>query len=175
MSGIQGQAASVYSTPDTGPGTIVAAVDPTVNDDQYTIGTFWLNTAVSPERVFILVDNTPGAADWDQINAPSGTGVTYGEEYAYLNIIDKVIGPLVNTPVPVGGLSLFPEGGPNQFYGVDYTVRQVIGGGSPGYYICVSTTSTAPGGGAFVGGANPTTGIDSILVSGDLIRVIYPA
>jgi hypothetical protein len=108
-------------------------------------------------------------------NAPAGTGITRGEQYVYTDTTNKVIGPMNTTPVPVTGLSLFPEDASNQMYGKDYTVRQVTGGSAPGYYVCVDPTSSAPGGGAFVGGANPSTGITPPLASGDEVRVIYPA
>jgi len=178
MNGVYAQAGVFVSEGSSGPGTTVTNVDPTVNDDAtqgYIQGWHWINEAAGPPRVFILVDNTPGAANWDQVNAPSGTGITYGEQYTYSDTTNKVVGPLNNDPVPVGGLSLFPEEGLPQMYTKDYTVREVAGGSAPGYYICVSPTSSAPGGGAFVGGANPSGGIDTILSSGDEVRVIYPA
>lgn len=46
-----------------------ATSDPTVNDDSgdgYAAGSLWINT--SGARVFVCVDATAGAADWDQIN-----------------------------------------------------------------------------------------------------------
>ena len=178
MSGMAGQPGVFASGPDEGIDTVVTNVDPTVNDDSsqgYKIGQHWVNTAAVPRRVFITVDVSVGAADWDLVNSPSGTGVTYGEQYVYTDTGNKVVGPLLNTPVPLGGLSAFPEEGPPQMYSKDYTVRQVAGGSAPGYYVCVGTGSTAPGGGAFAGGVNPSGGIDSILASGDEVRVIYPA
>jgi hypothetical protein len=179
MSGLYGAGvAAVFATQDLDPDTVVTDVDPTVNDDVtkgYRIGTHWINTAAVPQRVFICVKNDAGAADWDRVNSPSGSGVTYGEQYVYTDTANKVIGPLSNTPVPVGGLSLFPITGPIQKYSTDYTVREVAGGSAPGYYVCISPTSTAPGGGAFAGGANPSVGIDTVLASGDDVRVIYPA
>ena len=60
-----------------------------------------------------------------------------------------------------------------QQYLEDYTVREVTGGTTPGYYLCIGTTSAAPGGGAFNGGVNPTVGIDSIASSGDKVKVSY--
>lgn len=108
-------------------------------------------------------------------NAPAGTGITRGEQYVYTDITNKVIGPMNTTPVPVTGLSLFPENASNQMYEKDYTVRQVSGGSAPGYYICVAPTSSAPGGGAFVGGSNPSVGVDPPLAENDQVRVIYPA
>lgn len=75
MNGAQGQAPGVYSSPDTGPGTTVTNVDPTVNDDitkGYTVGWHWINEAAGPPRPYICVDDTPGAAVWYLISAPGG-------------------------------------------------------------------------------------------------------
>ena len=61
-------------------------VDPTVNDDEsngYTTGTLWINTTT--DESFISVDDTTGAAIWNQIDGagggPSGT-IAYGELYS---------------------------------------------------------------------------------------------
>lgn len=107
---------------------------------------------------------------------PAGSGGGFaGEELTYTDTTNKVIGPLNSAPTSPTSLHLFPEKSVIQMYTVDYTVRQVTGGSAPGYYVCISTTSTAPGGGSFVGGSNPGTGIDSVLVSGDKVRVSYPS
>lgn len=96
------------------------------------------------------------------------------QQLTYTNPANKVIGPLGNTPGNTFELTIFPQGGPPQIYGEDYTVRRVVGGTNPGYYICIGKTSTAPSGGSFSGGSNPSGGIDHILESGDLARITYP-
>lgn len=100
--------------------------------------------------------------------------VGVGEQLDYTDTTNKVIGPLSGAPITETDVSVFVLRGVTQKYTQDYTVRFVSGGSAPGYYICVSTGSTAPGGGAFIGGSNPATGIDSVLVFGDSVRVIYP-
>jgi hypothetical protein len=97
------------------------------------------------------------------------------EQLVYSDITNKVIGPLSGVPIDEEDLSLFIITGIIQKYTQDYTVRQVSGGAFPGYYVCISTTSTAPGSGSFAGGSsNPATGIDGLLAFGDTARVIYP-
>jgi hypothetical protein len=96
------------------------------------------------------------------------------EDFSYTDTSNKVLGPLSGSPVDVTAVTLFVLTGIVQEYSVDYTVREVIGGSSPGFYVCVSPTSTAPGGGSFSGGSNPGTGIDGTLTSGDKTRVLYP-
>jgi hypothetical protein len=113
----------------------------------------------------------------DIIGVAPGGGVDAAESetLTYTDTVNAVAGPLTATPVSTPATALWPIGGVVQDYQVDYTVREVIGGGAPGYYVCVSQTSTAPGGGSFSGGSNPTgPGIDDILVSGDKLRVVYP-
>lgn len=94
------------------------------------------------------------------------------ETLVYTDDTNKVIGPLTLVPV-TSELSMWIIGGIGQEYGVDFTVRQVTGGSAPGYYVCIDTGSTAPGGGTFLSGSNPTTGIDQ-LISGDKVRTVYP-
>lgn len=104
---------------------------------------------------------------------PSGPG-TATDALTYLDTTNKVIGPLSMTPSDEAQTNLWPITGITQDYTIDFTVREVVGGSSPGYYICVSTSSTAPGGGVFNGGINPGTGIDAVLTSGDKVRTTYP-
>jgi len=104
-----------------------------------------------------------------------GGGNTFvAEPFVYADTTNKVIGPLSNTPANLSSVSLFPITGLIQKYTQDYTVRLVIGGSAPGYYICLSPTSTPPGGGSFSGSSNPATGIDGNLDLGDDFRVLYP-
>ncbi len=120
----------------------------------------------------VLTATGPTAASFAP---PVGGGGYAVEQLTYTDIGNRLIGPLVNTPTPVVNVNLYvPTGGPQE-YTKDYTVRQVTGGSAPGYYLCIGTGSTAPGGGSFVGGSNPATGIDSVLSSGDVVRVTYPA
>lgn len=107
----------------------------------------------------------------EEIVENSGTSV---ETLTYTDTSNEVIGPLTKSPTDEAQLNLFVFTGILQEYTLDYTVREVVGGTAPGYYVCVSPTSTAPGGGSFGGGSNPGTGIASVLVSGDKTRVTYP-
>lgn len=117
-------------------------------------------------RKKVQVGNLPGGG---------GGGTDLGAEtLTYTDTVNKVVGPLGANPSDVGKTTIWAIDGIVQEYTTDYTVRQVSGGSAPGYYICIATDSTAPGGGSFVGGSNPTTGIDAILASADLVRVIYP-
>ena len=46
-----------------------AQANPTVNDDislGFTVGWIWVNTFIAPPRLFILLDNTDGAAVWQE-------------------------------------------------------------------------------------------------------------
>jgi len=97
------------------------------------------------------------------------------ETLTYTDDTNYVAGPLSYVPKAIAEVNVFVIDGVTQDYGVDYTVRSVSGGTAPGYYVCVAIASTAPGGGAFVGGANPSAGIETILASGDKLRVIYPS
>jgi len=101
-------------------------------------------------------------------------GVRKAETLTYTDTVNKVIGPLSEVVTAFAELNLAVFEGPEQEYSRDYTVREVVGGSAPGWYLAVSPTSTPPGGGAFTGGLNPGTGIETILVSGDRVRVTYP-
>jgi hypothetical protein len=96
------------------------------------------------------------------------------DQLTYTDTANKIIGPLSSTPADVTSTNLDILRGVRQEYILAYTVRQVIGGSAPGYYVCISPTSTAPGGGAFSGGNNRGSGIRSKLTSGDKVRVSYP-
>lgn len=121
-------------------------------------------------------DNSTKAASTAYVDTAVGavTGaVKFVETLTYTDTTNKVLGPLVHTPTSVSNVELTPYGGPDQEYSVDFTVRSVTGGSADGYYVCLATASTAPGGGAFSGGANPSTGIDDILTSGDKCKASY--
>lgn len=105
------------------------------------------------------------------VDVPLG-GFVDLEQLSYGDDVNKVIGPL-NAPPSPGKVALFPIGGPVQALVVDYTIRQVIGGSAPGWYICVDPLSSAPSGGSFNGGTNPSIGIADILALDDDIQVIY--
>ena len=100
-----------------------------------------------------------------------GAGGVSGENLTYTNTTNKVAGPMTIPPSTPALVSMAIINGTVQEYGLDYTVREVIGGSAPGFYVCISPTSTAPGGGSFSGGSNPGTGIEAILTSGNVIRV----
>lgn len=100
-----------------------------------------------------------------------GAGGATGENHTYTDTVNKVIGPLSLAPSTPSLVSIAIVNGTVQEYTLDYTVREVVGGTVPGFYICISPTSTAPGGGSFSGGSNPGTGIEAIMISGNVIRV----
>jgi len=114
-----------------------------------------------------------GDGNW---TVPTGGEGDYEvDQLSYTDTVNKVIGPLAEDPRAEEDVNLYVVTGSVQRYGSDYTVREVVGGSAPGYYICIGNGSTAPGGGSFSGGSNPGTGIDSDLTSGDVVRATYPA
>ena len=100
-----------------------------------------------------------------------GTGLE-SETFTYSDTSNKIAGPLSETPFDIAGTRMFHLGLFQNYTG-DFTVRLVVGGSAPGYYLCIATDSTAPGGGAFSGGANPGTGITSYLDAGDKLSAVY--
>jgi hypothetical protein len=150
--------------------------------------TYWLGSAGLPvedppgghpcQYIGVAVSDKVIALNFVQIEEDTGGGGGGGgvesETLTYTDTTNKVLGPLNDSPASFMATALWPVTGVIQDYTQDYTVREVIGGSAPGYYICISPTSTAPGGGAFSGGTNPGTGIESVLTSGDKTRVIYP-
>jgi len=116
-----------------------------------------------------------GGADGKQVsfNSLSDVASLVGiEQLMYTDTTNKVIGELELPPSP-GRVALFPLSGTAQEIGKDFTVRQVVGGTAPGWYVCIDPLSTPPGGGAFSGGSNPTTGISGVLSLGDIVQLIY--
>lgn len=129
---------------------------------------------IDDNSVWMLVSNIGPV--WKRIDSAGGGGSTgyVAETLVYTDTTNMIIGPLSDIPSDVDNSNLFIINGVIQDYSVDYTVRQVAGGTVPGYYVCISPTSTAPGGGTFVGSSNPGTGIYLWLESGDRVRVTYP-
>jgi len=129
----------------------------------------------------ILFDCDPAGLN---IDIPGGTLLINGvpistfsnkkvvEYLDYLDTINMVI-KLNQVPNDVTVVEITPEAGPDQFYIDNYTVRKVVGGTVPGYYICVDPVSTAPGGGAFDGGSNPLSGMLPLLGAGDEVKASY--
>jgi hypothetical protein len=148
-----------YGAPDAGPGGFWTPTVLGLSVGKATGIPFWGDIT---ERDLLILENT------------ASVGMK-AEAFSYSDTTNKVLGPLVVTPSSLTELTLWVILGPIQEEGVDFTVREVSGGVAPGFYICVSTTSTAPGGGSFISGVNPGTGIDSVLVFGDKTRAIYPA
>ena len=90
------------------------------------------------------------------------------------NVTDGVIGPMATVPKTNDAtVELQPYNGIGQRHGLDYTVRDVTGGSADGTYIVLSTSPTAPGGGTFPGGSNPTTGIDADIIAADVVRLVF--
>lgn len=126
-------------------------------------------------KMYVGTDKKPRIKDdTGNINLIGGNNDLESEELTYTDTGNKVAGPLSGIPTDMDKVSLFVIGGCIQRYTTDYTVREVTGGSAPGYYLCFSPTSTAPGGGGFNGGTNPATGISDILENGDVVRIIYP-
>jgi hypothetical protein len=112
---------------------------------------------------------------WGPTTVPGGTlpdNFSRAEVLEYTDDTHYVIGPLATPPV-VSEVMLNLLGGLLQEIVVDFTVRQVTGGSAPGYYVCVSPSSSAPGGGTFIAGSNPSVGIVAQLTSGDKVMVAY--
>lgn len=93
--------------------------------------------------------------------------------FSFSNTSNYVLGPLTYPPYSISEAQL-SFGGLVQIYSQDFTVREVLGGTDPGYYVCVSTASSAPGGGVFNGGTNPGTGLSSYIEVGDILTIAYP-
>ena len=103
----------------------------------------------------------------------AGGGASFQVEYhIYTDDTNKVVGPLGAVPQSLSDVAAFWEP-VLQFTPGDFVVRPVSGGSAPGYYLCVSPSSSAPGGGTFAGGVNPTTGMDSFAVAGETFVVMY--
>ena len=99
----------------------------------------------------------------------SGAAGDFGREsetLTYTDTVNRVLGPLKSTPTDAFEVDILSFQGPAQEESLDYSVREVQGGTAPGWYVCVSPTSTAPGGGVFGGGVNPSTGIAGVLSPG---------
>lgn len=97
------------------------------------------------------------------------------ETLTYTDVTNKVAGPLKSVPQDPFEVDVHLYRGPTQQESLDYSIREVTSGSAPGWYVCVSPTSTAPGGGVFSSGSNPSTGISSILLSGDKVRAVFSA
>jgi len=94
-------------------------------------------------------------------------------QYTYTDTINGVIGPLTIPTLTLSNVLLHPIDGILQQYGIDFTIRSVTGGSAPGYYVCIDPMSTAPGGGSFSGGSNPSvTDLYILLEDGDVVQVI---
>ena len=102
----------------------------------------------------------------------TGGGAVNAEDFTYSDLTSKVIGPLANTPSQISE-TLMWYGGVSQFYTTDFTIREVTGGAAPGWYVCLATDSSAPGGGTFTGGSNPATGLSALLEINDKFQVFY--
>lgn len=101
-----------------------------------------------------------------------GSAAVNAEEFVYSDLSNKVIGPLANTPTQISE-ALMWYGGISQFYTTDFTIREVTGGTDPGWYVCLATNSSAPGGGSFTGGSNPATGLSDLLEINDKFSIFY--
>jgi len=124
-----------------------------------------------PAGFWILTNLSPIV--WSPLGTALPSNLSRGEQLVYVDTANKVIGPLGSPPV-VNEVAMLPLDGLPSEYGVDFTVRHVVGGSAPGYYICIALTSTPPGGGSFGTGSNPSVGLEGLLESGDKVQLIYP-
>lgn len=96
--------------PSTPPQMVVEARSPTINDNNFNLGTYWLVGAPPPTddwQLWILVDLTQGIATWKQL-FPSGSGGT--------NQFDEDIGiavPALGIINVLGGLNMNTFGSGN--------------------------------------------------------------
>lgn len=111
-------------------------------------------------------------SSWQLIGGGSGSLNNVVELLTYTDDTNKVLGPLASVPFSLNDCLFFwiPI---LQEVSFDYSIRPVSGGSAPGYYICISSTSTAPGGGTFAGGSNPSVGMDSFLNVSDKCNIFY--
>ena len=109
---------------------------------------------------------------WHLIGGGSGSLSNVVESFVYTNDTNKVIGPIGSVPFSLDDC-LFFWGPVLQIVNNDYTIRPVIGGSNSGYYLCIATDSSAPGGGTFVGGSNPSIGMVSFLEVNDATNLLY--
>lgn len=123
---------------------------------------------------WLLVDYS--GPTWKQVDGTGGgaDGNFKAEILTYTDTGNEIIGPLASAPSDIASVNLDPIDGILQEESVFYTCRQVTGGSAPGYYICISPTSSAPGGGSFAGGSNPGSGMGSLAEVNDKFRVSYP-
>lgn len=59
-----------------------ASAAPTATDDDsenYSIGSMWIDTAASPDEVYVCVDATTDAAVWERLNTAVSTAALYAE------------------------------------------------------------------------------------------------
>ena len=94
------------------------------------------------------------------------------ESFVFTDDTHMVIGPIGSVPESTSDTLVF-WGPILLLLTTDYTIRPVAGGSAPGYYICVATNSSAPGGGTFSGGSNPTTGMAAFIQASDKITFQY--
>jgi len=150
-----------YGAPDAGPGAFWTPAPTTgISTDKANATPFWGSIT---ERDLLLLETTGSGEERE------------AETLTFTNTTNRVMGPLKSTPSDVFEVNVHITEGTTQEEALDYSVREVTGGSAPGFYICFSPTSTAPGGGVFAGGSNPSTGIFGDLVSGDKFRVVFSA
>jgi hypothetical protein len=107
------------------------------------------------------------------VSGGSGGGTGLGSDpLSFSDTVNNVVGPLTSAPTSPSkvGVSVL---GVDQSPTSDFTTRLVVGGSAPGYYVCIATNSSAPGGGVFSGGANPGAGIATWVQPGDVFLITY--
>jgi hypothetical protein len=142
---------SYYSTDDQEmvysgnfPITLTSASNPSITDDDYRVGSIWVNT--STNKFFVCTDNSTGAAVWQAASDFNHTNefhiITAGEASAKsFTIAHTPLNPANVTVMIVGGGSVMQ-------YGIDYTIAAA----------------------SFSWG---TYGLDGLLAEGDIVFLSY--
>jgi hypothetical protein len=110
-------------------------------------------------------------ARWGPEASGGGGASLATDELTYTDTANKVVGPIGSTPTSITD-SIAWFGGVSQRYTRDFTLRTVVGGSAPGWYMAIATDSSAPGGGSFSGGSNPATGLPEA-ENGDVFQLRY--
>lgn len=136
----------------------------------------FLTTRISVSGTVSLIQRGTYRRDgtgWNLVGDGGGGSPSIETEiFSYTDESNRVVGPIGNVPETLDD-NLFYWGPILQFSSEDYTIRPVSGGSTPGYYICIATNSSAPGGGTFAGGTNPTTGMMGFVEVNDPFKLLY--
>lgn len=93
-------------------------VDPLVTDDGFKVGDVWINTVLGTS--WIIRDNTPGAAIWDQI-APSAAPAAAWTEDQFTATLGQISFILSTAPTDAASVEMDVNGVNYEGNGADYT------------------------------------------------------